>query len=302
MEESQSKIKNYRIPVAIVIAGALIAIGPIVGPTIQSWLGGAPNETANKTDLTSLEKDVLPAEGIVLPIRWGDLGKKMVEAGVIDKDKFEAVYERRGGLDEEANRLLYGEGNKEVKMDAQNAGFLLNMLWAFGLANKNEILEEGPMSDPQHGGADRFASTGGWTMAKGNILDHYSTYEFVTLTPEQQKRVEEVSKNIYRPCCGNSVYFPDCNHGMAMLGLLELMASQGVGEKEMYEVALRVNSYWFPSTYLTIAKYFEGRDVKWSDVDAKELLGSAYSSGSGFQSIRAEVDPVPIQGGGGCGV
>ena len=59
-------------------------------------------------------------------------------------------------------------------------------------------------------------------------MNHYSMHRFIVLTPEQQALVEKVSKGIYRPCCGNSVYFPDCNHGMAMLGLLELMASQGV--------------------------------------------------------------------------
>ena len=42
-----------------------------------------------------------------------------------------------------------------------------------------------------------------------------------------------------------------------MLGLLELMASQGLSEEEMYKYALIVNSYWFPDTYLAIAKYFE---------------------------------------------
>ena len=40
------------------------------------------------------------------------------------------------------------------------------------------------------------------------------------------KIVEEIAGNIYRPCCGNSTAFPDCNHGMAMLGLIELMVSQ----------------------------------------------------------------------------
>jgi hypothetical protein len=40
----------------------------------------------------------------------------------------------------------------------------------------------------------------------------------------QQKRLEEVTIGVFRPCCDNPHAFPDCNHGMAMLGLLELMA------------------------------------------------------------------------------
>lgn len=32
-------------------------------------------------------------------------------------------------------------------------------------------------------------------------------------------------------CCGNSTYFPDCNHGAAMLGFIELAVSQGLVER-----------------------------------------------------------------------
>ena len=120
-------------------------------------------------------------------------------------------------------------------MTQENSGTILNLLWAFGLANKNEILEKGPMMDKRYGGAENFASTGGWTLSKGDSMNHYSMHSFITLTPQQQSLVEKVSQNIYRPCCGNSTYFPDCNHGMAMLGLLELLASQGISENEMYK-------------------------------------------------------------------
>jgi hypothetical protein len=90
---------------------------------------------------------------------------------------------------------------------------------------------------------------------------------------------------------------------MAMLGLLELMASQGVSEEEMYNIALKVNSYWFPDTYLTIAKYFEKRGVDWDDINPKEILGSAYSSAQGYRQVLAEVAPPQSRsGGGGCGV
>jgi len=90
---------------------------------------------------------------------------------------------------------------------------------------------------------------------------------------------------------------------MAMLGLLELLASRGASEEEMYRIALQVNSYWFPDTYRTIAKYFEKRGVELSALDPKEVLGSAYSSGQGYQQILKEVEPPKVQsGGGGCGI
>jgi len=237
---------------------------------------------------------------IVLPIKWGDLGKKMMEAGVIDEQKFLTLYENRGGLTKEEQELLYSENNEKLTINSRNAGFLLNLLWAFGLANKNPILEEGPMQ--KYGDASRFASTGGWTIAKGEAMDHYSRHPFVALTLKQQELVERTAKNIYRPCCGNSTYFPDCNHGMAMLALLELMAAQGVSEEEMYKTALIVNAFWFPDAYLTIEKYFGKRGIGWQEIDPKTALGSAYSSAHGYRGILKEIEPPESQGRGGCGI
>ncbi len=205
----------------------------------------------------------------------GSLKIKMVQAGVIDEKKFES------------------------------ASTTLNLLWALGLSNKNPILEKGPMMDSSYGGADKFASTGGWTISVGNAMNHYSMHNFIELTPEQQALVERVSKNIFRPCCGNSVYFPDCNHGMAMLGLLELMASQGADEAEMYDEALKANTSWFPDMYANIEAYLaqQGKSIGSSadGISAKEILSANYSSASGYQAIVAKLKPTENKGSS-CGV
>lgn len=288
---------TYAVIVPVLIAGAWFwATGAL---DLDTQKGEAENAAVQTEDL---EDRVLPQDGIVLPIQWGDLGIQMMQAGVIDEQKLTALYETRGGLPEDMKKLLYESGTKEVLMTYENSGILLNLLWGFGLGNKNIILETGPMMDPRFNGAGNFASTGGWTLAQGSPMDHYSKHAFVVLTPEQQALVERVSKGIFRPCCGNSTYFPDCNHGMAMLGLLELMAANGVDEDTMYKVALQVNSYWFPDTYLTIASYFAKQGVSWDVVSPREALGSDFSSGSGYQRVRALVEPVQQQGGGGCGL
>lgn len=288
---------SYIVVAPVLIAGAwLYAIGAL---TLDTKKGEVENTVAETEDL---ESQVLPQEGIALPIQWGDLGMQMMETGVIDEQKLTALYEGRGGLPDDMKKLLYESDAQEVRMTYENSGMLLNILWGFGLGNKNNILETGPMMDPRFNGASNFASTGGWTLATGGAMDHYSKYSFVTLTPEQQALVERVSRGIFRPCCGNSTYFPDCNHGMAMLGLLELMAANGANEEDMYRIALQVNSYWFPDTYLTIASYFAKQGVPWDKVSPKEALGSEYSSGAGYQRVRALVEPVQQQGGGGCGL
>src|SRR3989344_7845092 len=177
----------------------------------------------------------------------GDLGKQMVEAGVIDREKFLALYARSPELKREATELLDGK-NVRFEITSENSGLLLNYLWALGLGNKNPILEM-EMMDPRYGGAQNFASTGGWTLAKGSAMEHYGMHQFITLTGEKQALVDKVSRTIFRPCCKNSAHFPDCNHGMAMLGYLELLASSGADEKAMTEKAHLLNSYWFPDVY-----------------------------------------------------
>lgn len=249
-----------------------------------------------------LQESVIPAAGVVLPITWGDLGAKLVETGTIDPAKLEALYKDRGGFPAEYRKLIEKNANDKIVITGQNSGYLLNLLWALGLANKNPILEDrNKMMNPAYGGAGNFASTGGWTLANGDAMEHYNMHALVLLTDEQQTLVNRVSRNIYRPCCGNSTHFPDCNHGMAMLGLLELMASQGVSEQNMYKTALAVNSFWFPETYLTIAAYMQEKGVAWKDVSPQEMLSAKYSSNAGYAKVSSQVTQPPQgQGGGGC--
>ena len=214
--------------------------------------------------------------------------------------KLEALYKDRGGFPPEYQKLIEKNANEKIVITSQNSGYLLNLLWALGLANKNPILED-EMMNPSYGGTGNFASTGGWTLAKGSAMSHYNMHPLIVLTSEQQALVDRVSRNIYRPCCGNSTHFPDCNHGMAMLGLLELMASQGVSEQDMYKTALTVNSYWFPDTYLTIATYMKNKGIAWKNVSPQEMLSASYSSSSGYRNISSQVtQPQQGQGGGGC--
>lgn len=297
--EYETQLKNrYLLPVAILASSVLVAGVLVYGN--QSETAVAPQ--GGTLSAEDIEKKVLPAQGVELPVRWGDLGSKMVEEGVIDGAKFEGLYANRGGLDEETKALLYGKNNGNLKITSENSGTILNLLWALGLGTKNDILDKGPMMDPSYGGAGVFASTGGWTISEGDAMDHYSHHSFIALTKEQQDFVERVSKNIYRPCCGNSTYFPDCNHGMAMLGLLELMASQGVSEEDMYRAALEVNSYWFPDTYLAIAHYLNAKGIAWEQADPKEILGYDFSSAAGYQQILSQVTLPERRSGGGCGI
>lgn len=234
---------------------------------------------------------VAPKEGVVLPVSWGTLGAELVALGIIDRGKFEKIY---GGLSAQQRAQLEGD-EWEMRLAPESAPYLLNLLWALGLANQNPILAE-EMADSQYGGAGGFASTGGWTIAKGSAMEHYNRHSLVRLTEAQQALVDDVSRHIYRPCCDNPTHFPDCNHGMAMFALLELMASQGAGERTLYETALVANSYWFPERYRTLAAYFASQGIGWKNLDPKEVLGTQYSSVSGYARIAARMRPARSEG------
>ncbi|MBI4079457.1 MAG: hypothetical protein HY429_04155 [Candidatus Levybacteria bacterium] len=250
-----------------------------------------------------------PADGYEINATYGEIGPKMLDMGVIDFDKFKQVYQQSGQpLTAEQEEILTRGSDKKIKISQENSYFLLNFFWAFGLGNKTKILTEGDMVKYGEGQVGNFASTGGWSLAKGDAVDYYSKRALVPLSVEQEDLVNKVASNIYRPCCGNSTAFPDCNHGMALLGILELMAAKGATEDEMYNAAKYFNAFWFPSNYYDIALYFknkEGKDYK--DVDARLILGKDISSAFGAQAVKkwltenGIVEPPPKQGGG-CGV
>ena len=253
----------------------------------------------NLLDLSSLPDKVLPQEGFTLPISWGDIGPKLIALGVIDADKFEKgvrpTYEQK--------KILREGGDIPIKIDMKNGQFVVDMLWALGLAQKSIVYTEGPLGKEFADRKGNFASTGGWTLAKGEAVSYLNRFDLISLTPEQQMRVGEIAKGVYRPCCGNSTWFPDCNHGMAALAAIELMVSKGLSDEEVYKEVLKLNSFWFPDTYLITATYFARQGINWEDVSAKEALGESYSSAKGAGEIYAKVGPLPYAGGvgGSCG-
>lgn len=240
-------------------------------------------------DMGALIAQVNPPEGYELPVRYGDLGPQLLASGVIDYAKFAGIYEQSGNpLTRNQIEALTRGSDERIVINAQNAHFLLNFFWAVGLVNANPILTEGPITESSNGQIENFASTGGWTLGTKPVTELFASTVLITLTPEQQARVEKVAAAVYRPCCNNPTLFPDCNHGMAMLGLLELMASQNASEDEMFEAAKYVNAFWFPQQALETAIYIKAtQDVDFAQADPRLIVGREMFSGSGFGSVHA---------------
>ena len=152
-------------------------------------------------DIETIRERVVPKDGFTLPIKWGDLGPRVVKVGAIDLDKFKSVFSRsKTPLSEKYIKILTVGSDENITINFDNSRFIVNFFWALGLAQKSKILDEGPMRAGQTP-TENFASTGGWNLGKVKTMDFYSKHQIVRLTTEQEKLVEEITKNVYRTCC-----------------------------------------------------------------------------------------------------
>jgi hypothetical protein len=278
-------------------------VGSVKIPNEASASSEPALESAAPVNQLSLPNDY------TLPVSFGDIGPQLVAAGAIDYDSFVQVYEQAGQpLTEDQLTILADGSDEPIVINQENAYFLLNFFWAFGLTNQNTLLEEGPMMQYGEGEIGRFASTGGWTIGTKPVTELYSSTPIITLTSEQQARLEEVAAGVYRPCCNNPTAFPDCNHGMAMLGVLELMASQDATVEEMFTAAKYINAFWFPQQTLEIALVFKhAKGLDFTEADGREFVSVNFSSGTGFRAVhqwlvtQGKLEQIPNRGNS-CGV
>jgi len=197
----------------IVLAIALIAYIGGLGSGYLFWgrqANAVPEQGDAQAEIAELAGQINPKEGYRLLASYGSIGPMLVQSGVIDLVKFKQLYEEIGRpLTPEQLAILTEGSHEPVVITTQNQHFLLNLLWAFGLANQNRILTEGPMMRKGKEGAMHLASTGGWSLAKKPVSEIYAHSRMVDLTEDQQQRLEDVSGAIYRPSCDNPTNYPD---------------------------------------------------------------------------------------------
>jgi hypothetical protein len=260
-------------------------------------------QTGNKL-IDEVTAKVLPEKGFQSKIALGNSVVKLAQTGVIDRDKFLAIYQDRGSLPSELKDVLDNASSKPILLTRENANYYVNLLWPLGLANYMSSNKESPVNSKS---LFNLASTGGWNLGKEeNGGAYFNKFKIVELTLEQEALVTKIAQNAYRPCCNNSTFYQDCNHGSALLGLLQLGAAQGLSEEELYREALAFNSFWFPHNYIQTALYFKAvKNTDWDDVDPKTIMGKDYSSASGASLVAKKVSELNLvpqqQGGASCG-
>ena len=292
---------------------AVVASLPGAGGTLRprpslggATAGGSITPDAGRALYDEAVASVLPPAGFTSRIALRDSVLRLVEHGVVDVQKFASIYDRRGGLPAELRYALHWPAHLPIHLTAENAGYYVNLLWPIGLANHMATNAGSPLNGPS---LLTFASTAGWNLGEAaNGGEYFNKLPIVELTPEQEALATRVAKSTYRPCCGNSTFFQDCNHGSALLGVLELGAAQGLTEDELYREALAFNSFWFPDTYIRTALYFKAvAESSWAEVDPRIVMGERYSALRSWQAnVQAPLAAIPNlipeqQGGAQCG-
>jgi hypothetical protein len=305
-------------------AGAEHAHGGTPGSSGGQTASVSPKGGGGGALLEQAVAQVTPEAGFASRVRLGDSVLKLVAAGVIEPGKFLALRHPRpasprpledplglapghalvaGGDDGVPAGIalaLRWPSADPIHLTRANAGHHLNLLWPLGLANFMGSNRDSPINGDL---LPRYASTSGWTLGReANGAAYFNRLPLVELTAEQEELATSVAANTYRPCCDNATFFQDCNHGSALLGLLELGAAQGLGEGELYREALSFNSFWFPDVYAQTAIYFklvEGTD--WADVDPRLVMSYQFSalgpwSANVQRSLQGIPDLFPRQG------
>ena len=190
---------------------------------------------------------------------------------------------RRSGVPRELKEILSEPSYRPILLTRETANLHVNLLWPLGLANRMAANRDSPLNGPE---LFRFASTGGWRLGREAIgAVYFNRFPIVALTGAQESLATRVARKTFRPCCNNSTFFQDCNHGSALLGLLALGAAQGLDEDALYREALAFNAFWFPHDYARIAIYFKAvRNTEWRNADPREVMSAQFSSASGWRA------------------
>jgi len=259
-----------------------------IGNIYLSNKNSKPQATSNYTvasrtiDFSGIVKQVYPAQGFVFPVKWNNVAKQLVDNSALNLSFVAGSLQNANEpLTNEELKILNGTSSGNITVNSSSAMFTLYVLWALGINNKNKIINTGAIMS--HGNPYQLASTGGYEPLGNLSLGNLS---IINLNASEQSMVESIASNVYRPCCDNPAMFPDCNHGAAQLGLIEIMASQGRNETQIYEALKEFNSFYYTRQYLALAIFFNTTQGKaWNQVPPSQILGYNFSSYSGSSAV-----------------
>ncbi len=270
--------------VAVVSVSALILFSMFTSGRTNNGsalLQTPPLYGSNSIDFQALVQTVYPASGFVLPIKWGNSVKILLESGALNMTALvSAIEASKQNVTPYETEIMNGVFNGYINVNSSDSAFLLYVLWSLGVNNNNYIINDGPIS--KFGNPDQYASTGGY-LPLGRL--QLGALYILNLTASQEQEAIDVSEKTFRPCCNNPAMFPDCNHGAAELALIEMMSAQGYNESTIFQVLRNFLSMYYPQNMFDEAVVFASQGINFSSVPANTTVSYSLFSAAGAQNV-----------------
>ncbi len=263
-----------------------------------------PTINASQINFKAIATEIIPNNSVVLDAHWGHWVKMLISTNALNESILKLALNASGEqLTPYEINILNGTSNANIILNQSNNEFVLIVMWSLGINNNNSVINNGKLT--HYGGSPyNLASTGGYsplgTLQLGKL-------NLISMNPAEQSMVWAITNEVYRPCCDNPTSFPDCNHGAASLGLIELMASQGANKAAILNSLEAFNEFNFPGQYYDDAIFFAAHGVKFSNVAPETLLDYNFSSFTGYSNVQKYLNKynlLPLSKGNisGCGV
>ncbi len=302
--------------ISVIVAAYALTQNPLTSHTQANKTQSTYHNTTNTTKTLSgnsisqaiLYAQVTPQTGYTISFKWGNSIKKLVDAGALNVSNLTIILNNsHQPLTLSEKEILNGTYTGYIQFNSTNTEFVQLVLWGLGINDNNTIITKGPIINasipyansinnnatlkqklnqnvtPYWVAGRYFASTGGYGPI-GKL--QLGMLNILSLSPSEQIIADYTAENSYRPCCDNPTAFPDCNHGATALGLIELLASQGANQSQIFSAVRYFNQYQFPQQYTEIAAYFDSQGQNYSQVNSSKVMGYSFSSLSGYYAAH----------------
>lgn len=242
-----------------------------------------------KINPEKITQELLP-ERKILPATWQGIPYQLAERKIVDIEKLKAYSVKFGQkITEDDLAIFEKDYNGNIEITPNNSVLIYNVLWAIGFVNKSPILDY----ELEKYGWDTVKNLAGYyfsfaNLGNGSTLPQsgYNYLELTTLSAEQKNAIMKIAGKSAVPSCGNPLHLPDCSCSFAIGALIQLMASQGFTEKQIYQAMKDIYPYRFPGIYVRHAVLFKITENKnWQDIDAEQLVSMEFSSAHGVARV-----------------
>lgn len=148
------------------------------------------------------------------------------------------------------------------------------------------------------GGPITFTADGGSSGYKKLVA---MDKEIIDLSTSEKTRFDKLTKEeIYHPCCDGPVQGCECEHAVALRGLVKFMLKEDKNDEEIKKQSFEWLKYFFQQHYVNVAKYLQNQGKDIAIMGPGKEFGLASYGAKIQQALQAgqRVEDLPQQKGG----